>query len=68
MDWNNRGRPNMIEDWIVTLRGGDFIRWKDSKNKIYSNLEITDGGYKPTEQECIDGLKAIQDQWDKDNT
>tara|TARA_R100000458_G_C8013679_1_gene76550 strand:- start:42 stop:248 length:207 start_codon:yes stop_codon:yes gene_type:complete len=68
MDWNNKGRPNMIEDWIVTLRGGDFIRWKDSKNKIYSNLEITDGGYKPTEKECNDGLKAMQDQWDKDNT
>ena len=64
MDWENKGRPNMIEDWIVTLRGGYFIRWKDSKNKIYSNLEITDGGYKPTEKECNDGLKAMQDDWD----
>ena len=58
------GRPNMIEDYIVSLRGGDFIRWTDSKNKIYANLEITDGGSKPTEKECNDGLKAMQDAWD----
>ena len=61
------GRPNMIEDYIVSLRGGDFIHWKDSKNKIYANLEITDGGYKPTEQECNDGLKVMQDVWDLEN-
>ena len=64
MDQNNNYRPNNIEDWIVTLRGGDFIRWKDSKNKIYANLEITDGGSKPTEKECNDGLKSMQDAWD----
>ena len=67
MDQNNNYRPDNIEDWIVTLRGGDFILWTDSKNKIYANLTITDGGYKPTEQECNDGLKAMQDDWDSAN-
>ena len=62
------GRPNMIEDYIVSLRGGDFIHWKDSKNKIYANLEITDGGYKPTEQECNDGLATMKSDFDTKKT
>ena len=26
-----------------------------------------DGGSKPTEKECTDGLKALQDAWDLEN-
>ena len=31
---------------------------------IYANLVVHDGGYKPSENECINGLKALQDAWD----
>ena len=62
------GRPDHIEDALIVLHSKQWFTWTDSKNKIYANLEITDGGYKPTEQECIDGLKAMQDAWDAANT
>ena len=50
------GRPNHIEDYLVTVRVGTWFSWTNSKNKIYANLIVTDGGSKPTEKECTDGL------------
>ena len=41
--------------------------WSDSKNKIYANLIVHDGGSKPTEKECTDGLAAMQAAWDLEN-
>ena len=61
------GRANHIEDYLVTVRTGQWFGWSDSKNKIYANLIVHDGGSKPTEQQCIDGLKALQDAWDAAN-
>ena len=61
------GRANHIEDYLVTVRAGQWFGWSDSKNKIYSNLIVHDGGSKPTETECINGLKALQDAWDLEN-
>jgi len=61
------GRANHIEDYLVTVRPGQWFGWSDSKNKIYSNLIVHDGGSKPTETECINGLKALQDAWDLEN-
>jgi hypothetical protein len=61
------GRPNHIEDYLVTVRGGTWYGWSDSKNKVYANLIVHDGGSKPTEQECTDGLKALQDAWNLEN-
>ena len=58
------GRPNHIEDYLVTVRENQWFGWSDSKNKIYSNLIVHDGGSKPTEKQCTDGLKALQDAWD----
>ena len=58
------GRPNHIEDYLVTVRTGQWFGWSDSKNKIYANLIVHDGGAKPTEQECIDGLAQMQTDFD----
>ena len=55
--------PDHIEDFLVTYRKGQWFGWSDSKNKIYENLIVHDGGSKPTEQECIDGLKAMIDNY-----
>ena len=77
------GRPNHIEDALVSMHSGQWFGWSNSKNKIYSNLiihpKIWDSTYegniiadgmidnphsKPTEQECIDGLAQLQDDFD----
>ncbi len=60
-------RPEHIEDYLVTVRKGQWFGWTDSKNKIYANLIVHDGGSKPTEKQCTDGLKSLQDAWDTAN-
>ena len=61
------GRADHIEDYLVTVRTGQWFGWSDSKNKIYANLIVHDGGSKPTETDCTNGLKALQDDWDEKN-
>jgi len=61
---SSTGRPDHIEDWLVKQRSGQWFGFSDPLNKIYSNLIVHDGGSKPTETECTDGLKALQDSFD----
>ena len=61
------GRPDHIEDYLVTVRIGCWFGWSDSKNKIYANLIVHDGGSKPTESDCTSGLAALQAAWDLEN-
>ena len=61
------GRPDQLEDYLLTVRTGQWFGWSDSKNKIYANLIVHDGGSKPTESDCTTGLKALQDAWDLEN-
>ena len=61
------GRADHIEDYLVTGRLGQWFGWSNSKNKIYANLIVRDGGSKPTEKECTDGLAAMQAAWDLEN-
>ena len=61
------GRANHIEDYLVTVRTGQWFGWSDSKNKVYANLIVHDGGSKPSESDCTNGLKALQDAWDAEN-
>ena len=74
------GRPSSIEDYLVTLHTGSWFYWKDSSNKVYSNLELSDKVWdvssqdivdnphsKPSEADCTAGLKALQDAWDLEN-
>lgn len=65
MDIN--GRANHIEDYLVGVRTGQWFGWSDSKNKIYANLIVLDGGSKPTESDCTNGLAALQAAWDLQN-
>ena len=60
-------RPTHIEDYLVTVRSGQWFGWSDSKNKVYANLIVHDGGSKPSELDCTNGLKALQDAWDLEN-
>ena len=61
------GKPNHIEDYLVRVRTGQWFGWSDPTNKIYANLIVHDGGAKPTETECTDGLAALQAVWDAEN-
>ena len=61
------GRPNHIEDYLITVRVGQWFGWSDPTNKIYANHILRDGGTKPTESDCTNGLKALQDEWDEKN-
>jgi len=60
-------RPTHIEEYLITVRTGQWFGWSDSKNKIYANLIVHDGGSKPSETDCTNGLKALQDAWDLEN-
>ena len=61
------GRPDHIEDYLIKVRSGQWFGWSDSKNKIYANLIVHDGGSKPTEADCTNGLAALQAAWDLEN-
>ena len=61
------GRPNHIEDYLITVRTGQWFGWSDSSNKIYANLIVHDGGSKPSESDCTNGLAALQAAWDLEN-
>ena len=58
------GRPNHIEDYLITVRTGQWFGWSDSSNKIYANLIMHDGGSKPSESDCTNDLAAMQSAWD----
>ena len=61
------GRPDHIEDYLCGVRTGQWFGWSDSKNKIYANLIVHDGGSKPSESDCTSGLAALQAAWDEKN-
>ena len=74
------GRPNHIEDYIIQLHSNQWFGWTDRSNKIYANLKLSEkvgiGGEvvdnpiteHPTEQECTDGLTALQTAFDDAKT
>ena len=68
MIFDDNGRPNHIEAYLITVRNGQWFGWTDSKNKIYENLVVHDGGSKPTKQECEDGLEQLQTNFDDAQT
>ena len=63
-------RPTHIEDYLVTVRTGQWFGWAkgEEPRKVYENLIVHDGGSKPTEQECIDGLATLQTDYDNAQT
>ncbi len=61
------GKPDHIEDYLCTVRAGQWFGWSDSSNKVYANLVVHDGGSKPSETACTNGLKDLQDAWTINN-
>ena len=61
------GKPDHIEDYLVTVRTGAWFGWSNPDNRIYANLVVHDGGTKPTESDCTTGLAALQAAWDLEN-
>jgi len=67
MDIN--GRPNHIENYLVSLHTGQWFGWSDSKNKVYANLIILDDTKsKPSESDCTSGLATMQSDFDTAQT
>ena len=64
---DDNGKPNHIEDYLVTVRSGQWFGWSNPSNKIYANLEVYDGGAKPSESDCTTGLSNLQTAWDLEN-
>ena len=67
---DNNGRANHIMDYLVKVRSGQWYGWAQGAEPrmIYANLIVHDGGSKPTEQECIDGLAQLQTDFDDAKT
>jgi len=57
-------------DYLTTVRAGQWFGWAkgDAPRMVYANLIVHDGGSKPTEQECTDGLAAMQTAYDDAKT
>ena len=63
------GRPDHIEDYLITLHIGQWFGWSDSKNKVYANLIIHDDTKsKPSESDCTNGLATMQSNFDTAKT
>ena len=71
----NTGRFNHIEDILAQLHSGQWFVWSDSKNKVYSNLvltekigvdgELVDNPHSlPTEKSLTDALAKQQSDFD----
>ena len=52
-----------LEIYLASLKNGTWFDFTDHNNKVYDNLIVLDGD-KPTEQECIEGVKAMQADYD----
>ena len=64
MDYET-GRPNHIEDVLITLHTGQWFGWSDSKNKVYANLVIHDASKeKPTQEFLESELARLQSEYD----
>ena len=65
---DKNGRPNELQDYLCSLHEGQWFGF-NNKEHTYANLIIHDNSKtKPTEQECIDGLAALQTAHDNAKT
>jgi len=74
-----RKRPDHIEYALMVMHTNQWFTWTDSKNKIYTNLRLTEkvgvnGNLVdnlvtelPTEEEVNAKLVELQDAWDLAN-
>ena len=52
-----------LEIYLASVRDGQWFDFSNHNEKSYSNLIVHEGNSKPTEQECIDGVAALQAAW-----
>ena len=52
-----------LENYLAISKQGQWFHFTDHDNKVYANLIVREGD-KPTEQECIDGIAALQEDYD----
>ena len=78
---DDKGRPNHIEDVLITYHAGSWFTWTTSKDKTYANLRLApkvqdpsdvhgliDNPHSlPTELELTNKLQEMQDTWDGAN-
>ena len=76
---DNNGRPNHVEDALCQMHSNQWFGWTDSKNKIYSNLKLSEkigvGGNiidnplteLPSEETVNAKLTELQNAWDLQN-
>ena len=73
------GRPNILEDYLITLHNESWFYFTDINNKTYENLRLSkkiwdainktiiDNPHSlPSEIECNTGLENLQSQWDNE--
>ena len=67
---DNNGRPNHIMDYLTTVRSGQWFGWAQGAEPrmVYANLIVHDGGSKPSESDCTNGLAALQTTFDDAET
>ena len=56
-----------LEDYLVRLHTGQWFGFNNlvtEEDKTYANLVIHSADAKPTEQECTDGVAALQAEYD----
>jgi hypothetical protein len=53
-----------LEMYLASVRDGQWFDFSNHNDKSYRNLIVHEGNSKPTEQECIDGVAALQTAWD----
>ena len=59
--------PFTLEDYLGTLHTGQWFGFNNlvtEEDKTYANLVIHSADAKPTEQECTDGVAALQTEYD----
>ena len=56
---DTNGRPNHIEDALVSLNAGQWFTWTDSKNKIYANIRLAPKLWDRASDSYIDNPKSI---------
>jgi len=53
-----------LERYLTSIRNGQWFGFSNHNDKSYKNLIIHSVDPKPTEQECIDGVAAMQAEYD----
>ncbi len=53
-----------LERYLASIRNGQWFGFSNHNDKSYKNLIIHSEDPKPTEQECIDGVAAMQAEYD----